>query len=166
MIKYFSPAKNHDNDSMLLTIFLSRCRVLTSFPQRPSCLLQGLLFKKANHFMIATLNIRSDPMVTWESAKQVQASPPNYQLLIDVTCEEFVNDQQHLGLSAASRIICQSDITIRTRVTDLGGNMSLTNMKCCSLVSSKDLMNKKINVKELSKESMTVTMNDVLNFQS
>ena len=44
--------------------------------------------------------------------------------------------------------------------------MSKTNMKCCSLVSSEDLMHKKNNAKELSKESMTVTMTNVLNFQS
>ena len=38
----------------------------------PPC---GLLFKKANHFTMTTLNIRSDPVATWECAKQVQASP-------------------------------------------------------------------------------------------
>ena len=54
-------------------ISVSRRRVLTSFPQWPSHLLWCLLFKKANHFL-TTLNIRSDPMATWECAKQVQAS--------------------------------------------------------------------------------------------
>ena len=56
---------------------MSRRRVPTSFPQWPSHPLWGLLFKKANHFMMTTLimNIRSDPMATWECAKQVQASP-------------------------------------------------------------------------------------------
>ena len=31
---------------------------------------------------------------------------------IAVACKEFVNEQQHLGLSAACRIICQSEIKI------------------------------------------------------
>ena len=56
-------------------ISMSRRRVPTSFLQWPSRPLWGLLFKKANHFTMTTLNIRSDPMATWECAKQVQASP-------------------------------------------------------------------------------------------
>ena len=52
---------------------MSRRRVPTSFPRRHLAP-WGLLFKKANHFTMTTLNIRSDPMATWECAKQVQAS--------------------------------------------------------------------------------------------
>ena len=39
---------------------MSRRRVPTSFPQWPSHSLWGFLFKKANHFKMTTLNIRSD----------------------------------------------------------------------------------------------------------
>ena len=56
-------------------ISMTRRRVPTLFPQWPSHPLWCLLFKKANHFTMTTLNIRSDPMATWECAKQVQASP-------------------------------------------------------------------------------------------
>ena len=59
-------------------------RVPTSFPQGPSRSLWGFLFKTANDFAMTTLNIGSDPMATWECAKQVQASP---QLLIDVAAK-------------------------------------------------------------------------------
>ena len=52
-----------------LGIFLSRRRVPTSFPQWPSNTLWCLLFKKVNHSTMTTLNIRSDPMATWECAK-------------------------------------------------------------------------------------------------
>ena len=38
--------------------------------------------------------------------------------------EEFVSDQQHLGLSSASRIRCQNEIRIKTGLTDLGRKMS------------------------------------------
>ena len=58
---------------------MSRCRVPTSFPQWPSHTLWCLLFKKANHYTMTTLNIRSDLMATWECAKQAQAST---QLLV------------------------------------------------------------------------------------
>ena len=54
---------------------MSRCRAPTSFPQWPSDPLWCPLFKKANHSMMTTLNIRSDPIAIWECAKQVQASP-------------------------------------------------------------------------------------------
>ena len=53
---------------------MSRRIVPTSFPQWPSHALWCHLFKKANHFMMTTLNIRFDLMATWECAKQVQAS--------------------------------------------------------------------------------------------
>ena len=56
-------------------IAMSGRRIPTSFPQWPSHPLWCLLCKKANHFTMTTLNIRSDPMATWECAKQVQASP-------------------------------------------------------------------------------------------
>ena len=71
---------------MLLSICISMShrRVPTLFPQWPSRPLWGLFFEKTNHFTMTTLNIRSAPMATWECAKQVQASPPNYQILIDV----------------------------------------------------------------------------------
>ena len=55
-------------------ICMSLRGVPTSFPECPSRPLWGRLFKKANHFTMTTLNIRSDPMATWECAKQVQAS--------------------------------------------------------------------------------------------
>ena len=52
---------------------MSRGRVPTSFPQwhlAPS----EVSFKKANHFTMTTLNIRSDPMANWECATQFR--PP------------------------------------------------------------------------------------------
>ena len=56
-------------------ISMFRRRVPTSFPQWPPRPLCSLFFKKANHFTMTTLNICSNPMATWECAKQVQASP-------------------------------------------------------------------------------------------
>ena len=43
--------------------------------------------------------------------------------------EELVNDQQHLGLSAVSRIMCQNEIGMKTGLIDLGGKMSYTKVK-------------------------------------
>ena len=59
-------------------ISMSRRRVPTSFPQWSSHPLWCLLFKKVNHFTMTVLNIRSDPMATWECAKQVQAFPQHF----------------------------------------------------------------------------------------
>ena len=56
-------------------ISMSRRRVPTSFPQWPSHPLWCLLFKKANHSAMTTLNICSDPMATWQCAKQISGLP-------------------------------------------------------------------------------------------
>ena len=65
---------------------MSRRRVPTSFPQGQSRPLW------ANHFTMTTLNIRSDPMATWECAKQIQASPTGCQLLTFICLRKAVLD--------------------------------------------------------------------------
>ena len=97
-------------------ISMSRRSVPTSFPQWPSRPLLALLFKKANHFVMTTLNIRSDPMATWECAKQVQASPHSCQLLTFFCLREGVLDAFYL-LQTARKVI-SSDGLIYLRSED------------------------------------------------
>ena len=53
--------------------------------------------------------------------------------------EEFVNDQQHLELSAASKIRCQNEIKIQMRLIDLGAKSMVDKDKCFSFVSTEGL---------------------------
>ena len=80
----------HPTDAMLLwlgsylSVYLSACLsvcLVVGFRPWPSRPIRTLFFKKTNHFAMTTLNIRSDPMATWECAKQVQASPHSCLLL-------------------------------------------------------------------------------------
>ena len=47
--------------------------------------------------------------------------------------EELINDQQHLGLSAVSRIMCQNEVGMKTGLTDLGRKMSYTKVNAAVL---------------------------------
>ena len=90
---------------------MSRRRIPTSFPQWPSHPLWGLLFKKANHFTMTTLimNIRSDPMATWECAKQFRR-PLNFSA--SVTHAHCILGSSHRSRRCTSAVCLKFGINV------------------------------------------------------